>query len=190
MSRISPPQVARDVESRERASAWPVSRARGQPAPGCRPQQRVARPALEAVKAQLHSEAAVPVWTYHLFRKDSDDEARVLGRNIVSRPQLLLRDLDEAQQRLGLLEVICFHILNERLTLDPRDRLKPGTAEGGPSGNPMPDLELGPIHVGDGSPAALIVFDAVRPASREWADRRVADEPRSCRRAEIHQGSL
>lgn len=82
---------------------------------------------------------------------------------------MLLRDLDEAQQRLRLTEVICLHALNERLALDPRDGLEPGTAECVPPTNPMADLELGPIDVGDGSSAAFVALDTVRPAPRESA---------------------
>jgi hypothetical protein len=45
------------------------------------------------------------------------------------------------------------------LALDPGHGPEPGTAEGIPLTDAVPDLELGPTDVGNGSPAALIVLD-------------------------------
>ena len=141
-----------------------VSLAHPQAAPSRCPQQRMARPPIDVVEAQLHGEAPVAVRAGNLVRHNHDGKTLVLRRNLVSRPQVLLRDLDDAYQRLGLCEVVCFYPLNERFPLDPGDGPEPGTAEGVPPANPVPDMELDSVYVDDRNPAALVTLDPFRPA--------------------------
>lgn len=157
-----------------------------QPAPRHRSQQRMSSPALNVVPLQFHGEAAVCVGTGDLIREDHGVKTRVLGRHLVTRPQVLLCDFYEAQQRLGLIEVVCLNAFDKWLALNPGDGSDAGTAESVTVTDAVPDLELRPVHVGDGNPPALVALDSLGPAPGEGPNHGHADNARSRRRTEIH----